>query len=149
MSRKFTISTCTIEGMIKFIRDETPRGLQIEMECDENHSYSVIIFHINTSNPLYAKQHFSSGEIIEKHATASTFSDIEVRDKYGELHSAFVFMDEELLYRYNLSLETLDLIQIAREERDAYPANCTNDRETLQNHAEKNADAPDDWYYLQ
>lgn len=137
-------------GTVRIIREEPPRGTQIELQCDENPMYGVVIFHIRPLKPFTEGQHFNAGDPLGTHYTIDTYSDIALR-KYGHemtLHSVFEFMTDKCLAEYGLSQDTLKNVIISQEERDAFPSNCTDARSPLLPYAGGNADAPDDWYVI-
>ena len=118
-----------IDATVTTIRDESPRGLQVELLSTSHPNIVVTIFHVKLDVAPATGMHYTAGQHIGKHVGSITMSDIAVRTNSPyRLHSLFEFLSDTLFAQFIArGVPTRDTMIIPEAARDADPLNCLGD----------------------
>lgn len=122
--------TSPVSGSVLRINEEWA-GTQVQIRCDDQPAFIIIIFHIALASPLAVGDHIQAGQVLGHHIGSQTMSDIAVGVVTGhgyKLVSWFDIMTDAVFQQYQArGVSSRSAMIITKEERDADPIGCAGD----------------------
>ncbi len=122
--------TSPVSGSVLRIYEEWA-GTQVQIRCDDQPAFIIIIFHVAMANPLAVGDRVAAGQVLGHHIGSQTMSDIAVGVVTGhgwKLVSWFDIMTDAVFQQYQArGVTSRSAMVITQQERDGDPLGCAGD----------------------